>query len=392
VNASPASAASIARAEGWTLDLAGEVGPRRPTSHAERVAAEWLRDELARAGLPAKLEPFTAYSTFALPQATVLGLAVIAGLLPRRAQVLRSASAITAAALGALEDGLRFRPLSRVYARRPSQNIVATISPRQGARRTLCLMSHIDTSRSGWMFGPRLVPHLRTLITASSASVAIQALEPLLARAPGGRALAAASRVLPAIGLLLLGERELRGQDVPGANDNASGAAVTAALAAEVAAAPLDHTRLVLLVTGGEEAGVLGADAFLRAHDTDGWLFCNFDGVAAPATLRYLTHEGLVRTWPADPGLMRVAERIERDWPELGLRRMQRPAGLTYDATPVLAGGGRAITISAQDGTIPNYHQSTDDERNVDRDTVCRALDIGRLMIAAVDDGEADRQ
>jgi hypothetical protein len=177
---------------------------------------------------------------------------------------------------------------------------------------------------------------------------------------------------------------------VPGANDNASGAALTAALIAELAERPLASTRIVLLITGAEEAGTLGADAFVRSRDTSGWLFLNFDGVCAPATLRYLGHEGVLRTWKADRGLVTLAEALRARRPELGLEPMEVPAGLTYDATPILARGGRALTISAQDGAIPHYHRPSDDLRNLDAENFGRAIEIARELVAAVDRGEAD--
>ena len=66
----------------------------------------------------------------------------------------------------------------------------------------------------------------------------LQGVEPVLGgtrarpRGPGGLPPCAL-----AAGLALLAERELRGEDVPGANDNASGVAVVAELAAELAPA-----------------------------------------------------------------------------------------------------------------------------------------------------------
>ena len=378
------------RVRRWTETLSEEIGPRRPTSRAERLASEWLRTELAGAGVPARLEEFPAYSTFALPQGAILGLGLAPALVPRRLGTLRAGLALLAPAIGALEDDPRFRPLSRLAARSRSQNVVGVIEPDGEARRTLCLVSHVDSSRSGWLFHPLVAPRLRGLLAATSAALAFQAGEPLLARHSGGRALVAAARSLLAAGLFLLAERELRGEDVPGANDNASGAALTAALAAEVSAQPLSSTRVVLLVTGGEEAGTLGADAFVRRHDTEGWLFINVDGVCARATLRYLTYEGVMRTWRADGGLVAIAEELRSRRPELGLEPMEVSAGLTYDATPILARGGRALTISAQDGTIPNYHQPTDDLSNIDPDTLARALEIVRELVAAIDCGDAD--
>jgi Peptidase family M28 len=51
----------------WIRLLSSEVGPRRPTGPSERVAAERMRDELARAGVRAELEPFLGYSSFFAP-------------------------------------------------------------------------------------------------------------------------------------------------------------------------------------------------------------------------------------------------------------------------------------------------------------------------------------
>jgi hypothetical protein len=240
------------------------------------------------------------------------------------------------------------------------------------------------------MFQPGVVEHLNAIISAQSAAVLVQGAEPVLARRRAGRALLAASRVIVLAGLALLVEREVRGVDVPGASDNASGAAIAAQLAAECAADPPASTRVVLLMTGGEEAGTLGAQAFLRSRDTAGWSFVNFDNLGGPATLRFLRREGVLVKWDADARLVAVAERLHDRRPDLGLEPTDSPAGLTYDSSPVLARGGRALTFSAQDRTIPNLHLPTDTYENVDPDVIGRALAVGREMIAAIDRGEAD--
>jgi Zn-dependent M28 family amino/carboxypeptidase len=250
-------------------------------------------------------------------------------------------------------------------------------------RRTLALVSHLDSSRSGLLFHPEVAPHLRKLNAVMSVAVALRA----------ARTFERTSAAVLAAGLALLVERELLGNDVPGANDNASGVAVATALARDLASAPLQTTRLVFLATGCEESGTAGIRAFLDAHRGEwaDWLFLNLDGVAAPATLRYLPREGVSRLYRADPGLIRVLEETALDHPELRLRAAERLAGLTYDATPVMARGGRAITLSAQDRTIPNYHTAQDVPENLDWDVLDRALEATRLVAAAVDRGEADR-
>ena len=375
---------------GWVRLLAEQVGPRRPTSHAEREAAERVRDELARRGLESELESFQGYSTFAAPLVVILALAIAPALISRRRWLARSALALASAAGLVTEGGLIKMPLSDLLSRRPSQNLVAPIEPRGEPRRTVCLMCHLDTSRSGLMFDPRFVRHLNATLLALSAACLVQATEPLLGRFAPGRRLIGAARGMLTIGLGALIERELRGQDVPGASDNASGVAVVSELALELAASPPEHTRVIVLMTGCEEAGLLGAHAFLRSRDTSGWLFMNVDNVGGPATLRYTLREGLATKWDCDPALVGIARAIETEG-ELGLAAGEGPIGLTYDVTPVLARGGRGITlVAADDGVIPNYHWPTDTPENLDPDSLVRTLEVTRRLVAAIDAGEAD--
>lgn len=384
------AATAADRALGWIELLASEVGARRPTTRGERLAAECMCEELRKAGVDAEIEHFPGYATFGAPYGAILAAATAPALLPAHLRRTRTALALGAAAGLVTEGGLVFTPLSTLLSRGASANLVATIEPTGEARRTLCLVSHLDASRSGLVFHPAFAPYLGRWITAQSAAVLAGAAEPLLSRLRAGRAALAAARGLAATGLALLIERELRGEDVPGANDNASGVAVAATLAAEIAAGPLATTRIVLLATGCEESGLLGMQAFLRSRETRDWLFLNFDGVGAPATLRYLEREGVFIRWNSDPRLIEIAAALASRRPELGLQPTRDPAGLTYDTSAVLARGGRTLTISAQDETIPNLHWPTDTVENINRDGLGRALEVGRELIAAIDRGEAD--
>ena len=178
--------------------------------------------------------------------------------------------------------------------------------------------------------------------------------------------------------------------DVPGANDNASGCGVVVALAGRLAAQPLGSTRVVVLITGCEESGTLGARAFRDSDDTDGWLFLNFDNVGGPGSVRFLRREGVIAKWDADPGLIAAAAGVAERRPSCGWLPEDSPAGLTYDSSPIHAAGGRALTISVQDGFIPDLHRPTDVLANVDRDGVGRTLEAGAELVAAIDRGEAD--
>jgi hypothetical protein len=379
----------------WVRLLVDEIGPRRPTGPAERRAAELIADRLSKRGLAVEQRPFDGYSTFALPYGVPLGVALLGMPVARGRPLLASALAAAGAALISAEDGLIQRPLTRVLARHPSRNLVATIEPSDDPVRTVCLACHLDSSRSGLMFHWRFLPFLHAWIGTQAAAFAIAVAGPLLRRLALGRRLLAGAYGVLLAGLGILIERELRGVDVPGANDNATGVAAVATLASELHADPLSSTRVVCLFTGCEEAGLLGADAYVReleasSEEWRSWLFINFDGVGAPATLHFLRQEGVLSKLPADAHLARIAQKVSERRPELGLEGTRHNAGLTYDTTPVMARGGRAITLSTQDATIPNYHSPTDTVENLDPSALERAIEVGREMLAAIDRGEAD--
>jgi hypothetical protein len=372
-------------------ELAEGIGSRRPTGAGEEAAADALIDRLGAAGVDAATERFDGYSTFAAPFGLILGVAAAPALLPRSRPVLRLALSWLAVAGLLTEGSLRWAPLSALLSRRPSRNVVATIEPAGEAARTVCLVAHMDTSRSGLIFAPGLVRFMPAWIAASGGLVLLQALlEPFATVSRHVRRFAAAVRggLLACLGLLA--EREIRGADVPGANDNASGCGVVVALASRLAAEPLESTRVVVLITGCEEAGTLGARAFRDSRDTGGWLFLNFDNVGGPGSVRFLRREGVIDKWDADPGLVAAADRVATARPDLRMKPEDRPAGLTYDSSPILAAGGRALTISNQDGFIPDLHRASDVFANVDRDGVRRALEAGAELLAAIDGGAAD--
>lgn len=358
--------------------LAGRIGPRRPCSQEERAAAEFIANELTEAGLMARLESFRGPTSFAWALAVVPALSLFGR--PKLALVL-----------GVLESDLRLEPFSRLFSRRPSQNVVAKVEATGELVRTLVLVTHLDSSRSGLLFDPKVASRLREVLSLVSAAMVGQVLAPALPK-PLGRWTARTSKAVLAVGLAFLAERELRGSDVSGANDNASGVAVATVLTRAFAVDPLEHTRVVFLATGCEESGLVGMRAFLEAHkgEWEDWIFLNLDGVGAPATLRYLPREGINRVYKSDPALVRICETIAAERPELGLRAAEKLVGLTYDATAAMARGGRAITLSAQGDTIPNYHTAQDIPENLDPRVLASALEVGRMFAEAVDRGEAD--
>jgi peptidase M28-like protein len=376
---------------GPTLDLirelASEVGPRRPCSDAETEAAGVAVEWLAKRGVQAEVEPFRGYSTFAHPYGMILGASLVGALLQRRHRPGGNVLTLAAAAGLALEGDLRVTPVSDLVARKPSTNVVASVPAAGEERQRICVAGHLDSTRSGLMFHPRLVPHLRALFQTPIVGAFVAAANPIVRRLPGGRTAHSIAIAGLLNGLVLLAERELRGEDVPGANDNASGCGVAAQLIAECAAEPLQHTRVDLVLTGCEESGVLGAQAYVRRRRGAGQriVMINFDSVGGPAPVRYILKEGMAVTRPATARLVELVEQIAARRSELGLTPASDTGALTTDATVALAHGHEAITFLAREKTIPNYHWPTDTYENIAPQTVARTLEAGRELLRELD-------
>ncbi|MGH2979860.1 MAG: M28 family metallopeptidase [Solirubrobacterales bacterium] len=372
--------------------LASDVGPRRACSEAEMDAANRLGTWLRERAVDARIEEFQGYSSFTLPYATLFATSLAGGLLQRsQGRRLRRAGdmlAIASALTGALEGDLRWTPLSDRLARRLSVNVVGHVPSAGPTRRRVCLCGHLDTTRSGLMFHPRIARHLARLLQIPVASFLALAAGPALRRLPGGRRLNSLALAGAVFSLAMLLERELLGEDVPGASDNASGTAVAIQLAAECAAMPLAHTEVDVLITSCEESGLLGAQAYARRHALRAaeTTFLNFDTVGGDVPLTYILREGTgAVTRAAPPRLIELLEEIAARRPELGLVPANTTPGLPTDATPMRARGWDAVTLLAQGETIPNYHWPTDTYENIAPHTVQRALETGRELLRALE-------
>lgn len=371
--------------------LTQDIGPRPPTSASEARGAAYAASTLEEAGLDVRLEPFNGLRSFGdiyIPiTATLMGAAAMGtAAKPRRLTGLMLAAAAFAAFVG--ENTARWRPITRLRAQGPSQNVVAVLPPKGDVRRRLVLVAHVDSSRSGWAFSPAMAPkfHRNAMTGVAAAFAAVIAW--LLPR-PLRRLVSAASTLVLGSSLAMLIQREAAGIDVEGANDNASGVAVLLSIAQRLTASPPEHTEVWFVVTGCEESDRIGMDAFLDRHAAeleDAW-FLGFDTVAGPGTdVCWVTSSGMLEELAGDRYLTQIAERIASERPELRARPGQwRSAGL--DTDNAIVRGFRALSLVAltPDGTLPNWHWPTDTFENIDADALNRCFELGFGIVTAFD-------
>jgi acetylornithine deacetylase/succinyl-diaminopimelate desuccinylase-like protein len=365
--------------------LAEEIGPRASGSDSERLAAAYIATRLESFGFGVKTEEFRAPSSFSfmylLAQAISLIGFVLAGLDQPSVGLLLAGVGLVAF-VG--ENTTALHLAAALVPRGKSQNIVGRLVPRELPRRRIVISAHYDTAKAGLMFHPALVRSFRaSFLALATAMLAVPLLVGLFATQHNRTFWLAAIPFAAVIAYssLLLIHREIFYKYVPGANDNASGVAVTLSLAEALALdAPVD-TEVMVVATGSEESGTWGMQAFLKRHGEDlaRAPIINIDNVGGGAVC-YTTREGMLLRHKTAKSLVDLADQIAAT---PGLAVTAKPfRTMSNDTEPALLRGVEAISVMALDRGVPvNWHQQTDNLANVDADSVDTAYRFVEAMV-----------
>jgi len=392
----PTSSSYLERWLAHVRHLAETIGPRGPTTAGERRGAEYCRQTLAGLGLSdARLEPFVGAWTifrphvfFALAMLVAFGLYPVAG---RLSAGLAAGLSVIALVSELLELSFVANPLRWLVGKSPSQNTVATLDPAGEHRQDLILVGHVDTQRTPIFFrSPRWVSIYQSFTTAAFVFFGAQVLLYLLGAVtqwPGlwWASIPCALCAITMVGFFLHADRT---PFTAGANDNATAAGLLLALAEHLRAEPLSHTRVWFACTGCEETQHYGAIDFYRRHRqafvrpvsvTFEMLGC--DGPA------WLTQEGIVIPFRADPGLRALVEQLSAEHPEWGAYPAQIKGGNT-EMADALRAGIPAITLTGQGpkGEMPYWHQVGDTADKLDPEVMGRAYAFTWAFIRALDE------
>ena len=369
-----------------------ELPHRGSTTEEERRAAEIIAERLRKVGLEVEQERFYSHTTWSWVYVILFAGFVLASFLSAGSPFLAFLLSLLLLFFNYAEHTTRFEGLGQFLPKRPSQNVVARRHAPQ-ARAHVVVSCHLDTSRSGLAFSPALVKHFRSSFIFSLIVQGGLALVFLIRTFGGDGFLLDAFQVLATVflayGIVLMVDREWRGQYVNGANDNASGVAAMMALASRFSADPPDSLDLWFLANGCEEVGMVGQRHFLlnHAHElpADRTFFLNLDNVGA-GRLRYCTGEGMIKFFPYSPTLVHLARQAARTEPF----RDVTPHAYTrayFDALVPAARGYEALTLIALDeeDQIPNWHWPTDTIENVDVAIVKKAADFAEEILRRLD-------
>ena len=362
--------------------LAEEIGPRGSTTEAERQGSEYCQRVLSDLGCYPQIETFQSarsiYQPHLLAMVIILAAFVIYPWAGRTTAVIATLLSVIAIASQLQELSFRDNLLRRLVPKGSSQNVVATIPAAGEWSQDLVLIGHVDSHRSpliftsaGWISAFRIFISISFVLLI--AQVVLYSLGAVFQWAWIWPA------TFPTAVVALLGIINSFQADStpfsPGANDNATGAGLVLTLAEQFQKNPLQNMRIWLVCTGCEEVQHYGAADFFQRHQDElrqpSVVVFESLGCAGPA---WLTKEGIIVPFHADPNLVTLAEKVAREYPALGAYPIEVSGGNTEMADAMLA-GWPAITIGGigPKGELPYWHQVGDTFDKMDPEVMGRA-------------------
>jgi Peptidase family M28 len=155
-----------------------------------------------------------------------------------------------------------------------------------------------------------------------------------------------------------------------GASDNATGVAAAIETTKKLWAKNLQNLDIELVITGAEEAGMIGSRAYMKAHYqefTKETYLINFDTLGS-GDLKIITQTGSWSTIVYDNELVKTAKEITTKIASLNEVKTGAWHTADFDSVWFQRAGIPSLTLAALDknGRMPNIHRPTDILANVD--------------------------
>ncbi len=368
------------------MHLAGRLSHRSAQSDQERKAGLFIEARLRQYTPNVSVETFHAPENYYLLFASYLAEFLFVGMI-----ALAWPPAAFGYGLGVfllyLYEFCGYRGLSRFLPQYPSQNIVGRFLGTR-PKGLIIVAAYYDSGSATPLSAPGMLPWLRPLHHALMAAMAIViatcAADSFSAPDASGLSVASIIRWV-AILLLLCGALGLywsasRGEDIHGANHNASGVAALLGLAEKLQANPIEEVDIWIAATGSHESWMAGMRHLLSDRTLDRaqtWIV-NLEGVGT-GSLHYLEEEGFMHALHPDRELVQLAAELRVGRPV----RAGRLSAIPTAAHVPLMRGMKAITLMGldRDGTPPCWNQVGDRIGEVDETGVAETIEFTDLIL-----------
>lgn len=382
--------AALAEIHADLMRLAGRLLHRTAQSEEEHEAADYIRERLRAFAPDTGIDPFDAIENylylFASYYSEFLVVSVLALWWPGIALFYG-----TGVFLAYLAEFMGYRVFARLLPHFESQNVSARIlAPRP--ERLVIVTAYYDSGAATPLTLPKVAPRLRfihlailagmMLVLATCAADAWGALQGLAYEGTFAVRWGAAGFVLAwAVALYAICGR---GEDIRGANSNASGVAALLNLAERLAGTPLEHTDVWLVATGSHESWMAGMRHLLGQGKPDkhNTLVLNLESVGA-GRLHYLRSEGFMHAMAAGKPLIAAAEASAPGHDAVpGTQRR-----IITEAHVPLARGYQTMTLMGLDhtGLPPRWCSVEDKVTGVDEGKVLEAAAFAEALLRRLD-------
>lgn len=362
--------------------LAKTIGPRGSTTPKEAEAAQYSAQVLRSAGLEAVVEPYigarSAYYPYVLYSGVFLLAVALFIYMGKAGAIIASILALFALGSVILELLFRPNPFRWMLPKGTSHNAWARILSEGPARNKVVVIGHIDSHRTPLLFStPGWTRLFKTLVPIGlGSSVILIAIFIIGAITPSSYLVWISlpfALVLLAVFLITI-QADLT-PFTEGANDNATGAGITLSIAERLAQEPLKNTEVWAVLSGCEEVGAYGAEAFASAHKNElqGAFWIALDSLGS-GSIAYLTQETFLMPARSDPGLLEIARAVSERCPDLDTFP-QTFQGAYTDGFIGVKHGFRTLTLLGQNrnGELPEWHRITDDMDHLNPQVVYNA-------------------
>lgn len=388
------------------------IGPRESGEESERKAQAYVAESMKSVADTVETEEFElhpkAFMGWVLTDVVLMVLSTVF-LLLRAFHAFGGAydtafSAValvltTLAVVFAVGEFLLYKPLlDPFFPKRKSCNVVCTRKAAKEVKRRIIFSGHIDSAYE-WTFthlgGGKL---LTAMIAVSLGAVAVHFvldIASFFTRSSAGfdtvLLILAFVLLLPILACTAFVNWKLV---VPGANDNLTGVFASMAVLHYMAANDIrfDHTEVVAVSMGCEEAGLRGAKAFAKRHAGEDDVETVF---VATDTLRDFDDMGVYnKDMTGTVTLDKRAAALVKKASEIAGYNLEYAKVFfgSSDAAAVQQGGMNAVALAAMDPTPARYyHTRRDTADNLDPKTVEAGVDI-LLETAFLFDSEGLRE
>ncbi len=356
--------------------IIAECGTREAGSPAEAKAANLIQDEMGKFCDRATIETFSlhpnAFLGFIRIAVPLFAIALVFYLIYPLISLITSA-------LGTLIMFMQFFRYAEFtdsfYEEKESQNVIGIIYPQDVPTKTVILSAHHDSAYEFYLFH-KFGKYAPIFMIAGIGGIALMVIfagvRTILMFTGGSSAFVdwffvvflAISPMLPYL------YNFTSKKSVPGAMDNLSGVAVLTSIAKFLAShrdSDLfpQHTQVIFLSFGGEEAGLRGSRRYVARHlaelQTKDTIFLNFDGVCKAAELEIVEAELLIGMKYPETFIRTVKQLSEAEG--LPIKMSKLPFGAT-DGVSLAKAGLTGSTLAAVDmsnpATLEFYHTRND--------------------------------